>query len=261
MKNITKKQWGIVGTQIGSILIIVALMSIISIGSGDTYASPNLCSCSTGTRQGNACVVTTTKTTLCCAAGQSCSAYDTCSSTAGCTYSGSGMYSCTKSIQSTTECTCPSGTKLQTSGVCEPKTDNSDDGDNDDGSSCTKANDTCTLNGKSGTCKANTSGTGFTCQVPNTPTGGGDDGSGGNGGGNNGGGNNGGGNSGGNSGGNGNSGNTGGNNGNNNGGNNATKNPNTATKAPLVIAIIGIISVGISSVLYFNGKKEINTEI
>ena len=80
-------------------------------------------------------------------------------------------------------------------------------------------------------------------------TSGGDDGSGGNGGGNNGGGN-----SGGNSGGNGNG-------GNNNGGNNATKNPNTATKAPLVIAIIGIISVGISSVVYFKGKKEINTEI
>lgn len=91
---------------------------------------------------------------------------------------------------------------------------------------------------------------------PNKPSGGGDDGSGGNGGGNNGGGN-----SGGNTGGNGNSGNTGGNNGNNNGGNNATKNPNTATKAPLVIAIIGIISVGISSVVYFKGKKEINTEI
>ena len=82
---------------------------------------------------------------------------------------------------------------------------------------------------------------------PNKPTGGGDGGSGGNGGGN--------------SGGNGNGGNTGGNNGNNNGGNNATKNPNTATKAPLVIAIIGIISVGISSVVYFKGKKEINTEI
>ena len=83
-------------------------------------------------------------------------------------------------------------------------------------------------------------------------TSGGDDGSGGNGGG---------GNSGGNSGGNGNGGNAGGNNGNNNGGNNTTKNPNTATKAPLVIAIIGIISVGISSVVYFKGKKEINTEI
>ena len=91
---------------------------------------------------------------------------------------------------------------------------------------------------------------------PNKPSGGGDDGSGGNGGGNNGGGN-----SGGNTGGNGNGGNAGGNNGNNNGGNNTTKNPNTATKAPLVIAIIGIISVGISSVVYFKGKKEINTEI
>ena len=86
---------------------------------------------------------------------------------------------------------------------------------------------------------------------PNKPSGGGDDGLGGNGGGN----------SGGNSGGNGNGGNAGGNNGNNNGGNNATKNPNTATKAPLVIALIGIMSVGISTVVYFKGKKEINTEI
>ena len=90
-------------------------------------------------------------------------------------------------------------------------------------------------------------------------TSGGNDGSGGNGGGN------GGGNSGGNTGGNGNNGNnggnSGGNNGNNNGSNNVNRNPSTATKAPLVIAIIGIMSVGISTVVYFKGKKEINTEI
>ena len=96
---------------------------------------------------------------------------------------------------------------------------------------------------------------------PNNPTtpSGGNDGSGGNGGGN------GGGNSGGNTGGNGNNGNnggnSGGNNGNNNGSNNVNRNPSTATKAPLVIAIIGIMSVGISTVVYFKGKKEINTEI
>lgn len=162
-------------------------------------------------------------------------------------------------------CTLTGGKKL-----CQITTSPSGGNDDDNGSTCSKANEPCKLNGKNGTCQA--SGDGFTCKVPNTPTGGddkpnnpnkptggddkpsnpntptgGDDGSGGNGGGN--------------SGGNGNGGNTGGNNGNNNGGNNATKNPNTATKAPLVIAIIGIISVGISSVVYFKGKKEINTEI
>lgn len=39
MRNITKKEWGIVGSQIGAILIIVALMSIISIETNNTYAT------------------------------------------------------------------------------------------------------------------------------------------------------------------------------------------------------------------------------
>ena len=388
MKN-SKKTWGILGTSMGSMLIIVALLTMVGMGSSDTYAG-EMCSCSSDTtRQGNRCVKTvdTAQTLYICTT-------DACVSKTGqpkgspsgdCVAAGeAGLYRCSKTTSKTEfhVCTCASGSP-NSSGLCEATTTGDDDNpsnpnkptggddkpsstpdeckkgeyytgdgtcgicpsgaycpgdgfahtcpsnkqkgqstcgeslscpegeyraagdcvpcpqgsycpggsdstrhdcppdrpksnarsssdsdckatggnDNDDGSSCSKANEPCKLNGKNGTCQA--SGDGFTCKVttpaggddkpnnPNKPTSGGDGGSGGNGGGNNGGGN-----SGGNSGGN-----AGGNNGNNNGGNNATKNPNTATKAPLVIAIIGIISVGISSVVYFKGKKEINTEI
>lgn len=363
MKN-SKKTWGILGTSMGSMLIIVALLTMVGMGSNDTYAA---CKCPTGYNPTATGCYRETHITGC--------LNSTCQARTGvpvrkktgsnCTEDSVGVFSCTipeyadcedgdddKPSSTPDECkkgeyytgegtcgicpsgaycpgdgfahTCPSNTQKgqsvcgetcpvgeyraagdcvtcpqgsycpggsdSTRHDCPPDRPKSNAGsssdsdckatggnDNDDGSSCTKANEPCKLNGKNGTCQA--SGDGFTCKVttpaggdddddkpnkptppsggddkpnnPNKPTGGGDGGSGGNGGGNNGGGN-----SGGNSGGN-----TGGNNGNNNGGNNTTKNPNTATKAPLVIAIIGIISVGISSVVYFKGKKEINTEI
>ena len=326
MKN-SKKTWGILGTSMGSMLIIVALLTMVGMGSSDTYAADTTCKCKKGdlNKATKTCSyyeeVEQEKVVSCpgytpgyydCDSEQiseaickcktketvkvprvvaaECSGedndsskpcipgeYNTGGGTCGVCPSGSycpgdgSIHACPANATCTIESfTCNSGYK-PSGNTCVAETS----GDNDNGSSCSKANEPCKLNGKNGTCQA--SGDGFTCKVPNTPTGGddkpnnpnkptggddkpsnpntptggGDGGSGGNGGGN----------SGGNSGGNGNGGNTGGNNGNNNGGNNATKNPNTATKAPLLIALIGIMSVGISTVVYFNGKKEINTEI
>ena len=109
-------------------------------------------------------------------------------------------------------------------------------------------------------------------------SGGGNTGGSGSGSGGNGGGNTGGNGSGGNTGGSGSGGNTptpsnsssnnGGNNGGNTGGNgnnsgssNVNQNPGTLTKTPLVIALIGMISVGLGTFTYFKGKKEQNNEI
>ena len=326
MKN-SKKTWGILGTSMGSMLIIVALLTMVGMGSSDTYAA---CKCPTGYNPTATGCYREVHTTGCSdSACQARTGVPVGRKYGNCTTDSAGIFSCTipeyadcedddddqpcldcgggtdkpghnceagqfysGTAQSCQECPegsycpgvywpdddtfkgdagkfdCPSN-KQKGQSKCGNDDDNDDKptgGDDDetgDGSTCSKAGDPCTLNGKSGKCQA--SGDGFTCKVPktpsggddkpnnpNAPTGGGDGGSGGNGGG---------GNSGGNSGGNGNGGNAGGNNGNNNGGNNTTKNPNTATKAPLAIAIIGIISVGISSVVYFKGKKEINTEI
>lgn len=361
MKN-SKKTWGILGTSMGSMLIIVALLTMVGMGSNDTYAAETCKKCPDGYNPSGLICIKETRTSVCsnsvcqartgvpvgdtagkgtcskdsvglnncikteyaeCTAtgddsvSKSCipGEYYTGGGTCGVCPSGSycpgdgsihacpsnkqeGQSTCGESLscpsgeyRAAGDCvTCPQGSYCpggsdSTRHDCPPDRPKSNAGsssdsdckatggnDNDDGSSCTKANEPCKLNGKNGTCQA--SGDGFTCKVPNKPTGGDDDdkpsnpnkptggddkpnnpnkptsgGDGGSGG-------NGGGNSGGNSGGN-----AGGNNGNNNGGNNTTKNPNTATKAPLVIAIIGIISVGISSVVYFKGKKEINTEI
>ena len=47
MKKISKKEWGILGTSLGSVLIIVALLTMVGIGSGDTYAATT-CTCQEG---------------------------------------------------------------------------------------------------------------------------------------------------------------------------------------------------------------------
>ena len=39
MKKLNQKQWGVLGTSLGSMLIIVALLAMVGIGSGNTYAS------------------------------------------------------------------------------------------------------------------------------------------------------------------------------------------------------------------------------
>ncbi len=316
MKN-SKKTWGILGTSMGSVLIIVALLTMVGMGSQDTYAFETCIKCPDGYD----------------IAGRSCKkdrhfavcSDSTCQARTGvpvgkaegtCSHDTSGVSSCTVSEYTSCEkygddkptdgddddkpsnpnkptggddgtagAKCEPGTYYDGNYGCKPCTEgfycpggtfshSTADIDGSGRKKCPETATTCTSTEFtcSGEYEKNTAGTDCVKKTggddkpnnpnkptggddkpsnPNKPTGGGDDGSGGNGGGN----------SGGNSGGNGNGGNTGGNNGNNNGGNNATKNPNTATKAPLVIALIGIISVGISTVVYFNGKKEINTEI
>ena len=327
MKN-SKKTWGMLGTSMGSVLIIVALLTMVGMGSNDTYASQGFCECS-GTRKGDKCIVRVVESRKTVCGDSACQArtgvpvgpHDT-----GCAGPDpAGLYTCTTYTDQEVPCKCGDGYTTSSSGACIP-TGGDDKPSSTPGAKCdsgtyydgnygclpctegfycpggTFSHSTADINGSgrkkcpetatsctsteftcSGEYEKNTAGTDCVKKTggddkpnnpnkptggddkpsnpnkpnnPNKPSGGGDDGSGGNGGGNNGGGN-----SGGNTGGNGNGGNAGGNNGNNNGGNNTTKNPNTATKAPLVIAIIGIISVGISSVVYFKGKKEINTEI
>ena len=311
MKN-SKKTWGMLGTSMGSMLIIVALLTMVGIGSSDTYAAKKVCTCSEGrwvqgtdkcaitkdedyTCQPGApnlkscegdygpltCTCTQKKTTFVAA---SCKDIDDSDDTddkpnkptppaggdddddkpnkptkpsGGDDDSGKNIGNCpagTYYLGLNHAADCPSGY------YCPGGTYNANTGDVISGcekiacpanATCTSSSYTCNkgYHPSSGGCvKDGTSGgDDDKPNNPNKPSGGGDDGLGGNGGGN--------------TGGNGNGGNTGGNNGNNNGGNNATKNPNTATKAPLVIALIGIMSVGISSVVYFKGKKEINTEI
>ena len=274
----SKKTWGMLGTSMGSMLIIVALLTMVGIGSQDTYAVKKLCICNHG-------------------------AYN--SGTSTCTWQDLEEYTCTKDTPGSYDCavfgsTCkckrwvdksepaqcmeydPSLIDPDPSSSSKPSSSSSSKPSSSSSSKptyeCVVGSGCTTSSGQPGKCISTGSNVGGTNCVPinpnkptggddddkpnnpnkptggddkpnnpNKPSGGGDDGLGGNGGGN--------------IGGNGNGGNTGGNNGNNNGGNNATKNPNTATKAPLVIAIIGIMSVGISTVVYFKGKKEINTEI
>ena len=133
MKKLNQKQWGILGTSLGSVLIIVALLTMVGIGSGDTYAATtNYCSCSKGTRQGNECIVKTTNTYSCCTglqcpirtgASQTCTSTDGCSVTSSKEY-GTGStkymvteYSCTETIETKETCTCTVGTPNST-GVC-----------------------------------------------------------------------------------------------------------------------------------------------
>ena len=310
MKN-SKKTWGILGTSMGSMLIIVALLTMVGMGSNDTYAFETCIKCPDGYDIAGRSCKKETHTTVCSdSACQARTGVPIGKGSGTCSQDSAGLINCTKTEytsceeygddkptggddkpSSTPGAKCDSGTYYDGNYGCLPCTEgfycpggtfsHSTADINGSGrkkcpetaTSCTSTEFTC-----SGEYEKNTAGTDCVKKTggddkpnnpnkptggddkpsnpnkpnnPNKPSGGGDDGSGGNGGGNNGGGN-----SGGNSGGN-----AGGNNGNNNGGNNATKNPNTATKAPLVIAIIGIISVGISSVVYFKGKKEINTEI
>ena len=343
MKKLNQKQWGILGTSAGSMLIIVALLTMVGIGSNDTYAAAVVqCTCTSGTYDSSTgkCVKTTTTTTMCCGKGQACSTYSECSSTSGCTYTGGGAYSCPKTTTSTTACTCPTGTTPNGSGGCvtasspngSGTTKTCEKGRYKIGGECVKCElgYYCPGDGSKQACPSGkTSSAGATsesdCKSTSTKTcqageykiagdcvtcpqgsycPGGDDSTrhdcpagttsgagkssksdckssdGGNTGGNTGG--NAGGNDGGNNGGNGgntggsggntptpsnsssnNGGNNGGNggNGNNSGSSNVNQNPGTLTKTPLVIALIGMISVGLGTFTYFKGKKEQNNEI
>ena len=128
MKNITKKQWGIVSTSIGSILIIVALLTMVGIGSNDTYASYEAqepiggthCIFPSGTSYDSATKkCKRDKTTYqCCASGTICEAqmgFGTCSDTTYCTSNGEGLFTCSSEL---TSCTCPSGMTTDSAGNC-----------------------------------------------------------------------------------------------------------------------------------------------
>ena len=282
-------------------LIIVALLTMVGIGSNDTYsASVVQCTCTSGTYDSSTgkCVKTTTTTTMCCGKGQACSTYSECSSTSGCTYTGGGAYSCPKTTTSTTACTCPTGTTPNGSGGCVTASSPGGSGTTTTCSAgtyytgatkkcepclsgttssagatsladCNKSTPACSagkykIGGECVTCELGyyCTGDGSKNACPSGTTssagasresdckstsGGGNGGNGGNTGGN-------GGNTGGNNGGN-------GGNGNNSGSSNVNQNPGTLTKTPLVIALIGMISVGLGTFTYFKGKKEQNNDI
>ena len=124
LKDISKKQWGLISTSIGSILIFIGLLAMVGIGSGDTYAATT-CSCSSyGTEyklSGTECTKTTTATGVTCCTGL-CSAtgVSTCPSSAtGCsTITNNGTFqikSCTVTTTETKKAVCTT-----TSDTCGP---------------------------------------------------------------------------------------------------------------------------------------------
>ncbi len=91
LKDISKKQWGLISTSIGSILIFIGLLAMVGIGSGDTYAATT-CSCTSYGKDyelsGTTCTkTTTTKGVTCCSSGN-CSGYSACTSN----YTGCSTY-------------------------------------------------------------------------------------------------------------------------------------------------------------------------
>ena len=273
MKN-SKKTWGILGTSMGSMLIIVALLTMVGMGSNDTYAV-SYCTCPDGySRNANTCKKTTTKQ-VCKDSACTTRTGISVGSITGCkAVDGSGLYTCTETKTATCSCggatpsasgACPSNSDSGTTTTCEK-------GKYKIGGECVKCElgYYCPGDGSKIACPSGkTSSAGATSESDCKSTSGGGNGgnTGGNGGNTGGNGGNTGGN-GGNTGGNGgntggNGGNTGGNggNGNNSGSSNVNQNPGTLTKTPLVIALIGMISVGLGTFTYFKGKKEQNNEI
>ena len=126
MKKLSKKQWGIFGTSIGSILIIVALLTMVGIGSGDTYAASVVqCTCPEGyDKIGNRCEKKIEKLVYyTCTTGGT--AIRVCpADISNCQYQGNNRYQCSEYEYTTldeTTCTCPSGTELDGAGGCVPK--------------------------------------------------------------------------------------------------------------------------------------------
>lgn len=136
MKKLNQKQWGILGTSLGSVLIIVALLTMVGIGSNDTYAATTTsCTCPSGyTHVPNTanCIKSTTESYSCCS-GLSCKEHtgvDYCSSTEGCSLTSTkevglgstahtvSVYSCSKKTTTDAACTCPDGTTSNGSGQC-----------------------------------------------------------------------------------------------------------------------------------------------
>lgn len=136
MKKLNQKQWGILGTSLGSLLIIVALLTMVGIGSNDTYAATTTsCTCPAGyTHKPNTSICTKTLTeSYSCCSGASCESFmgiSSCSTTEGCTLKNSKEvgygqtkhmvyeYSCSKATTANATCACPSGTTSNSSGQC-----------------------------------------------------------------------------------------------------------------------------------------------
>ena len=137
MKKLNQKQWGILGTSIGSVLIIVALLTMVGIGSGDTYAAKvTPCTCTTGRYDltTNKCIIETPETITCTAgpnaygtlcsslSGYKCTGNGACKKADGTTIANCSVNTCTKITMSTAPCDCPTGTENDGSGNCVEKT-------------------------------------------------------------------------------------------------------------------------------------------
>ena len=140
MKKLNQKQWGMLGTSAGSMLIIVALLTMVGIGSNDTYAAKvTQCTCTTGTYDSttNKCIVTKTETITCAsgttngsglpscmvvASGLKCTPGGSCTGTDGKAITGCLVNTCTKTTTTTETCGCPTGTVNDGSGNCVAET-------------------------------------------------------------------------------------------------------------------------------------------
>lgn len=125
MKKLNQKQWGILGTSLGSVLIIVALLTMVGIGSNDTYAAQvTQCICNSGTYDPtlNKCIEAI-ETTICANKACNVSTGFPVGDVTGCTPTGieQGLYSCIGKETITSECTCPDGTENNGSGNCVKK--------------------------------------------------------------------------------------------------------------------------------------------
>ena len=180
MKKLNQKQWGILGTSLGSVLIIVALLTMVGIGSGDTYAATNFCGCTKGRREGNKCVETKTESVTCqegtkatgtlCSSlsGYTCTAGGACTDAKGNPILNCSKKNCTKTTTNEYSCTCTSGTPNSTGACITSSTPTScSSGEYISGSTCElcQSGSYCPGDGKIYTCPTNAtcSASSFTC--------------------------------------------------------------------------------------------------
>ena len=262
MKKISKKEWGILGISLGSVLIIVALLTMVGIGSGDTYAAAVVKDCPAGQYfyydgSGSDGVCKDCPAGFYCPGGRA--GKKKCPANATCTPSTFKCNTGYKPNEADTGCdadpsfvtACVAGQYYGGSyGSCKdcPPDHYCPGGEFNSFTRTGKiecpANATCT----SSTFDCNRGYEENPSKTACVARGGG--------------------NSGGTAGVNGSDGNTStssnsssNNSGNNFSSSNANANPSTGTKSPLVIALIGMISAVLGTFTYFKGKKEQNNEI
>lgn len=130
MKKINKRECGIVGISLGSMLIIVALLTMVGIGSENTYASEDIqepiggvvmCTCpSEYIRVGNTCTKVDVKVYTCCATDKCVEDFNKtkCEDVSSCSGPVSGLYTCSYSNTTTDSCTCSNGGNPNNDGQC-----------------------------------------------------------------------------------------------------------------------------------------------